>query len=204
MKLSTRELVTIAVFGALWGAVEITMGTVLKALHLPFNGAILAAIGLTVLLAGRLFVPRRGATIFTGLIAMLIKLFSIGGVVLGPMIGILAEAILAELVLSAFGRPRRLSFLLAATLGVLWTMLQPFITGALLFGRDTIEIWLDLVNEGGRILGLQSNAAFWIMLSLAVFHILLGILSGSLAWSTAHRLTTRLGAPTNHDLTLET
>lgn len=204
MKFSTRELVTIAVFGALWGAVEITMGTVLKALHLPFNGAILAAIGLTVLLAGRLFVPRRGATIFTGLIAMLIKLFSIGGVVLGPMIGILAEALLAEIVLSALGRPRRLSFLLAAVLGVLWTILQPFITGALLFGRDTVEVWLALINDGGRILGLQSNAALWIMLFLAAFHILLGVLSGALAWSTAHRLTTRLGAPTNRNLTLET
>lgn len=201
MKLSTRELVTIAVFGALWGAVEITMGTVLKALHLPFNGALLAAVGLTVLLVGRLFVPRRGSTLFIGLIATLIKLFSIGGVVLGPMIGILAEALLAEIVLSAFGSPRRLAFMLAGVLGVLWTMVQPFITGALLFGRNTVEIWLDLVNQGGRVVGLQSNAALWIILFLAAFHLLLGSLSGWLAWSTAHHLTHRLGPTTLHTAT---
>jgi hypothetical protein len=194
MKLSTRELVTIAVFGALWGAVEISMGTVLKALHLPLNGALLATIGLTVLLVGRLFVPRRGATLFMGVIATLIKLFSIGGVVIGPMIGILTEALLAEIVLSAFGKPKRIAFLLAGVLGVGWTMIQPFVTGALLFGRDTLEVWLDLVNQGASLIGLQTNAALWIVSILAAFHILLGCLSGWLAWTTARRLTARLGA----------
>lgn len=193
MKLSTRELVTIAVFGALWGAVEISMGTVLKALHLPFNGAFLAAIGLTVLLVGRLFVPRRGSTLFIGVIATLIKLFSIGGVVIGPMIGILTEALLAEVVLSAFGKPRRVSFMLAGTLGVGWTMIQPFFTGMVLFGRDMFEVWLDLVNQGSRILGIEGNAALWIVLILAAFHVLLGLLSGWMAWSTARLLSVRLG-----------
>jgi len=32
MKFSTRELVLLAVFGALWGVVEITLGSVLKSL----------------------------------------------------------------------------------------------------------------------------------------------------------------------------
>lgn len=193
MKLTTRELVTVAVFGALWGAVEISMGTVLKALHLPFNGAFLAAIGLTVLLVGRLFVPRRGSTLFIGVIAMLIKLLSIGGVVIGPMIGILSEALLAELVLSAAAKPGRIAFMLAGVLGVGWTMIQPFVTGAILFGRDMLEVWVDLVNQGSRTLGLQGDAVLWIVLALAAFHIVLGLLSGWMAWSTARLLTVRLG-----------
>ena len=194
MKLSTRELVTIAVFGALWGAVEISMGAVLKALHLPLNGAFLAAIGLTILLVGRLFVPRRGATLFIGVIATIIKLFSIGGVVIGPMLGILSEALLAEMILSIMGAPRRPVFFLAGIVGVSWTMVQPFVTGAFLFGRDTLEVWLDLVNQGGRLLGLQSNAALWILLFLVAVHVTLGSLSAWLAWSTAQRLSVRLGS----------
>lgn len=193
MKFSTRELVTIAVFGALWGAVEISMGTVLKALHLPFNGAFLASIGLAVLLVGRLFVPRRGSTLFIGVIATLIKLFSIGGVVIGPMLGILVEALLAEIVLSIAGRPRRISFVLAGVMGVGWTMIQPFFTGAILFGRETMEVWLELVNQGSRILGLQGNAAVWIVILMAAFHVVLGIFSGWMAWTTARLLTVRLG-----------
>jgi hypothetical protein len=35
MKFTTRELVTMSVFGALWGLVEITLGAVFHAIDLP-------------------------------------------------------------------------------------------------------------------------------------------------------------------------
>ena len=92
MKYSTRELVTLTVFGTLWGVVEIGLGSVLHAIRMPLSGLLLAALGLVILLIGRLFVPRRGASLFIGVVAMLLKLFSIGSVVAGPMIGIMVEA----------------------------------------------------------------------------------------------------------------
>lgn len=192
MTFSTKELVTMAVFGALWGVVEISLGSVLKALHLPFNGAFLAAAGLAIALTGRLFVPRRGATLFVGIIATLLKLFSIGGVVVGPMIGILSEALLAEVALSLFGRPSRVAFLLAGILGLCWTVVQPFVTGALLFGRDMLEVWLELVNQGSQLLGLAPGAAVWIVIVLVALHALLGALSGWLAWEAGKQLNVRL------------
>ena len=93
MKFTTRQLVTMAVFGALWGIVEISLGSVLHAVNLPMSGTVLAAIGLVVALTGRLFVPKRGSTLFIGVIALVLKLFSIGSVVIGPMIGIFSEAL---------------------------------------------------------------------------------------------------------------
>jgi hypothetical protein len=104
MKFTTRELVTLAVFGALWGLVEISLGALLHVLHAPLTGVILAAVGITIALTGRAFVPHRGSTLFIGVIVLVLKLFSIGSVVLGPMVGILVEALLAELILSACGR----------------------------------------------------------------------------------------------------
>lgn len=192
MKFSTKELVTMAVFGALWGAVEISLGSVLKALHLPFNGAFLATAGLAIALTGRLFVPRRGATLFVGVIATLLKLFSIGGVVIGPMIGILSEALLAEVALSLLGRPSRVAFLIAGALGVCWTVVQPFFTGALLFGRDMVEVWLELVEQGSRLLGLAPGAAVWIVVALVALHALLGAFGGWLAWEAGKQLNVRL------------
>ena len=56
MKFSTRELVTLTVFGALWGVVEISVGSLAHILNLPLSGAILAAAGLMIALTGRLFV----------------------------------------------------------------------------------------------------------------------------------------------------
>ena len=138
MKNTTRELVTLAVFGTLWGVVEISLGSVLHAINIPMTGLVLAAVGLMIALIGRFFVPKRGSTIFVGVIATILKLFSIGAIIVGPMIGILAEALIAELVLSIFGSPTRASFVLAGVSGVLWTMAQPFFKGLLLFCRDLL------------------------------------------------------------------
>lgn len=193
MKLSTRELATIAVFGTLWGLSEISLGSVLKSLNIPFSGAVLAAIGLTIALVGRAFVPKKGSTFFIGVIAMLLKLFSLGGVIIGPMVGIISEALVAEIVLSLMGKPSRVSFLLAGALGVAWTLLQPFVTGPLLFGRTLFVVWLDLLDSGTRLLGLDTNAALWIVVALLAIYLSIGGLAGWLSWDLALQLKTRMG-----------
>lgn len=193
MKLKTRELVTIAVFGTLWGLVEISLGTVLKSFRIPLSGVLLAAIGLMIAMIGRVFVPRRGSTLFIGVIAMLLKLFSLGGVVLGPMIGILAEAVVAEIVLSIFKRPGRKVFLLTGALGVLWVLIHPFVTNPLLFGRTAFVVWLDLLDTGSRLIGLDTSAVIGILLFMVAIHLAVGALAGWLAWDLGRQLHARLG-----------
>jgi len=195
MKLTTRELATIAVFGTLWGLSEISLGSVLKSFNIPFSGAVLSAIGLTIALAGRVFVPKKGSTLFVGVIAMLLKLFSLGGVIIGPMVGIFSEALVAEIVLSLTGKPRRVSFLLAGALGVTWTLVQPFVTGPLLFGRSLFVVWLDMLDTGTRLLGLNANAAFAIVVVLLAIYLFIGCVAGWLSWDLARQLQTRLGKP---------
>lgn len=192
MKFNTRQLVILAVFGALWGGVEIYLGSVLNALKIPLSGVVLSAIGLAIALIGRVFVPRRGATLFVGIIAMILKLFSIGNIVVGPMVAILAEALIAELVLSLSAPASRLSFILAGALGVLWSFVQPFVTGPVLFGRALIEVWLSTLQKGSQLFGLPSDAV-WIILGIfAGLHLLVGGAAGELAWETGRLLHDRL------------
>ena len=200
MKLSTRELATIAVFGTLWGLSEISLGSVLKSLNVPFSGAVLSAIGLTIALVGRLFVPKKGSTLFIGVIAMLLKLFSLGGVIVGPMVGIITEALVAEIVLSLSGKPRLFSFVLAGAFGVIWALVQPFVTGPLLFGRSLFVVWLDLLDTGSRLLGLKDNAVLWIIVGLLAIYLFIGVLSGWLGWIIAKQIQTRLGRSQSDDL----
>ena len=196
MKNTTRELVTLAVFGTLWGVVEISLGSVLHAINIPMTGLVLAAVGLMIALIGRFFVPKRGSTIFVGVIATILKLFSIGAIIVGPMIGILAEALIAELVLSIFGSPTRASFVLAGVSGVLWTMAQPFVTGLLLFGRDLLSIWIEMIESGGKLFGLGTQAVVWIFGVLLMMHLAIGSLAGLLGWSLAGSINSRLGRNT--------
>jgi hypothetical protein len=193
MKFSTRELVTLAVFGALWGAVEISLGSVLHAINIPLTGLALMAVGLAIAVIGRLFVPRRGSTFFIGVIATVLKLFSIGNIIIGPMIGILIEALVAELVLDAFPKPSRLGFILAIAGGALWTLVQPFVTGLLIFGRSLLVVWLDMIDLGSRLFHLDSSLAIWIAIAMAVLYLLVGGVAGWLAWQVGKLLFARLG-----------
>lgn len=193
MKLSTRELATLAVFGTLWGLSEITLGSVLKSLNVPFSGAVLGAIGLAVAMTGRVFVPRKGSTLFIGVIATLLKLFSLGGVIIGPMVGIFSEALVAEIVLSLTGRPRRATLMLAAALGVAWTLAQPFVTGPLLFGRTLFVVWLDLLDAGERHFGIGTDAVLAIVAVMLAVYLLIGALAGWLGWTLAGQIQSRLG-----------
>jgi len=195
MKFSTRQLVTIAVFGALWGVIEMSLGSVVKSLNIPFGGAILAAIALSIAMVSRLFVPQRGSTLFVGVIAMLLKLFSIGNIIIGPMVGILSEAIVAELVFSITNRQSRFVFVLAGSLGVLCTLVQPFVTGLMFFGRAPFVVWLDMLDNGSRMLGLNSSAVVWIVAGLVAVHLAIGAMAGWLAWDVGRQLQNRLGKP---------
>ena len=191
MKFSTRELVLLAVFGALWGVVEITLGSVLKSLNVPLSGVVLAGIGLMIALIARLFVPGKGSTLFVGIIAMLLKLFSLGGVIIGPMMSIFAEALIAELVLSGLGVSSA-SFILAGALGVSWSLVQPFITGPLLFGRAILDVWVGVVEKAARTLCLNPQAVMLVALAFIAAHLLVGGVAGWFSWKLGRRLQSRM------------
>jgi hypothetical protein len=200
MKFTTRQLVTLAIFGALWGVSEISLGSVLHALKIPLTGTFMAAIGLCIALIGRLFVPKQGSTLFIGVIAMFLKLFSIGSILVGPMIGILAEALMAELVLSSFPSPSRFALILGGGLGVLLTFIHPFITNPILFGRGILSVWLDTIDLGVRLFGLPSSAAYVIIAVLAGVHLVIGCTAGGLAWGAGRILQTRMRGTEGFDL----
>ena len=147
MRFTTRELVLLGIFGALWGGVEISLGSLFHTLNLPMTGMLLSAIGLMVVLVGRYYVPRVGSTFFLGVIAALLKMLSLGGIVIWPMIAILMEALMAELVLTLFGRPSRVSFLAAGSLSVLYTLVHPFFSQGLMAGQGMVFVWELLVER---------------------------------------------------------
>ena len=79
MRLSLKELTIVAALGALWGSVEMTLGSFLHVLNVPFTGVVLGSIGICIALVGRVVVPRPGSTLSIAVIAALLKALSIGG-----------------------------------------------------------------------------------------------------------------------------
>jgi len=198
MKFTLRHLVYIAVFGALWGAIEMTLGAYLHVLlppgasYLPLVGTAITALGLAVALVGRRFVPQAGSIFMIGVVAALLKLLSVGGVKLGPLLGILIESGLAEVVLLAAGRAGRFSLALAGALAVASAIPQQFLFASLFLGRNLYQTYQGMIKEGGGVFALEARYALVILGLLLLIDLALGGLAGALAWEVGRIAQVRL------------
>ena len=171
---------TAAAFGALWGAVEITLGSFLHTLRLPFSGAILASIGAALLIAERQVAPARGLSAATALIAALCKSLSPGGVILGPMLGITVEGLLVELAL--FAAPRFVgSAVLAGTLAAVWAVFQQVLGQFLFYGSTVLELYKAVLAKAGQWLG-HADAGWWLVAAVVSITATIGAVGSWLGW----------------------
>jgi hypothetical protein len=194
MRMRTRDLVQVAVFGALWGGLEMGLGSALHAARLPFAGAALGAAGISIALVGRRLSPRRGFVLYVAAVAALLKVMGPGSVVLAPVLGIFAEAGLVELVL-ALGGDRRAAFAVGGALATTWALVHPLVAQGLLAGREILHVWEAILQAGARALGLPAGSLIAAGAVLVAAHLALGGIGGVLAWnagcSAAARLATQ-------------
>jgi ABC-type thiamin/hydroxymethylpyrimidine transport system permease subunit len=194
---TVRDWVYVAVFGALWGALELTLGAYLHVLFPPladtfFTGLIMAGIGAVVALVGRTFVPRPGAVLGIGIVTALLKVLSLGGVKIGPVVAILAEAALMELALLSKTSPTRWRYVLAGTLAVSWNFFHKFIMMRLLYGQRITEVYVKMIQDGSQTLGMDVTQAVAVIGVLFLFRVVVGAVGGWLAWDLGQLVARRL------------
>ena len=139
----------VSVFGTLWGGLELTLGTFLHVLHVPKTGFIMVTLSLILLLAQRRIFPARGSTLCIGVVAACIKSLSPGGIILGPMLWILGEALFVELcLLSGTGAVTSLS---AGAVALFWSQVQSLFKLWLYYGKDFLDGVISMVEKFLRI-----------------------------------------------------
>ena len=193
-----RDWVTIGLFGALWGVVETTLGTYLNVIfpsftNTFFKGVILGSIGVAIALTGRFFVQKRGSLFLIGVITALLKLLSPAGSRIGPIVAILVQAVLMEVVLSLAGEPRPWAFLLGGALAVGWNFPHKFVMMRVMYGRNVIQVYRKLAQDGSDILGLDPSLALLILAILLVVRLVAGGIAGWSAWALGGAVAERLG-----------
>jgi len=195
--LTTRDWVYIAVFGALWGAIEITLGAYLHVIFPPLAdtflvGVIMAGLGGIIALTGRHFVPHTGSVLMIGVVTALLKALSLGGVKIGPMVAILAESLLIEAGLLLTRQPSRWGFTLAGALAVSWNFFHKFVMMRLLFGEGIYEVAVKMIKDGNKLLGLDVRYSIAILVILLFIRLVIGAVAGWLAWDLGGAVRRRL------------
>lgn len=180
-----------ATFGALWGAVEITVGSFLHALRIPFSGVVLAGFGAALLIALRRVFPVPGVMIAAGLVCAGVKLLSPAGAVVGPIVAILAESLLVEATVRWRGATI-LSGSVAGALAALWSVLQKLVTQTLFFGMPVLGIYQGIARQAERTLRLPASeglAAVGLFLSIVVIGgAMFGVVGAWVGKATCRRL----------------
>lgn len=194
---SVRNWATIGLFGALWGVVEMVLGSYLHLLFPPqantfLTGVVMGGIGVMVALTGRHFVPKRGSVFFISVVTALSKLLS-PGIKIGPVVAILMAGALMEVVLWIARVPRRWAFVVGGALAVAWNLPHKFVMMRFVYGKGIEEVYVKMVNEGSHMLGLDVSAALLILAVLLLVRLVVGAIGGWGAWELGGAVARRLG-----------
>ena len=166
----------VTVFGTLWGGLELTLGTFLHVLHVPKTGFIMVALSAILLIAQRNLFAARGSTLAAGIIAACIKSLSPGGIIAGPIVGIISEALIIELCLLA--APKNIGAnMLAGSLAMLWSQIQSVFKMWIYYGTDFLTSLIKVIE---KFLKIQWTAAIgWTVVAILLLIIVgTGCISG--------------------------
>lgn len=170
-----------AIIGGLWASIEIVIGSFLHNMRIPFAGTILAAQGIIILLAFISFWPERGLIIRAGIITALMKSISPSAIILGPMTGILTEALLLELFIIFFGR-NILGYIIASAIALSSALFHKIITFLILYGFDIILIYKNIYHWFQNKTGIDSLSSLQFVLVILGLYISFGMIAGILGF----------------------
>ncbi|MCB0807588.1 MAG: hypothetical protein KDC05_17470 [Bacteroidales bacterium] len=175
-----------AVLGGLWASIEIIIGSFFHNLRLPFAGTMLAANATVLMIAFYQMWPEKGLIWRAGLIAALMKSISPSAVILGPMIGIMSEALLIEICIRAFGN-NLVSLSLAGALSVSSALIHKIGSLLILYGFNIVKLYVDIFKYLAKQVRIESiDPWLLVFIALGVYSVL-GIGSAFLGWKIGRR-----------------
>jgi hypothetical protein len=171
-----------AVAGGLWAAFEIIIGSFLHNLRIPFAGSILASFGVILMISFHRLWPVKGLIWRAGLICALMKSISPSALILGPMIGIMTEAILIELSIRTFGF-NKVGYLIGGVLGVCSALFHKVVSILILYGNDIIQVYLNIYRFAVKQIGIPDADPWFAVFALLGIYILGGVLAATIGLS---------------------
>ncbi len=174
-----------SVIGSLWASVEIVAGSFLHNLQIPFSGTILTLFAIFLLSAFTRLWNEGGLIWRAGIICALMKSISPSAIIIGPMVGIITESLLFELMLMLLGR-NMVGMIVGGGITAISAIIHKFFTLLILYGFDFVRILDSLYHYAAKQLKIpnaQPMDLIWILagvyFSFGVFASLSGFWVGT-------------------------
>ncbi|MBA3721107.1 MAG: hypothetical protein H0W88_01730 [Parachlamydiaceae bacterium] len=167
----------IGTYAGLLALTELSCGSIIHSLHLPFSGYLLSLNQIFILtIASRentSFSFRYNSMMISGVATVLKSLAPIGKK-LTPMLAISMQGLLFNVGILIFGNSS-LGRLLGACLSSFWGFIQPLFLYYLIFGKSLYEAIVGIVKDIGTYLLLEENTIYFIFLGFVILKMILAI-----------------------------
>ncbi len=182
-----------AVIGSIWASFEIIFGSFFHSLRLPFAGTFLTFTSMILLIAFSYKWQDKNLFLKAGIIAALMRSLMPTSVILGPLIGILLEALIFQTAINLLGR-NILAFSIAAILAMFSAIIHKIISIILIYGFDIVKILENLyyVLLRSTHLSLPLNQ---LLILVTITYSLLGILAAVIGQITGKKIATESYQP---------
>jgi hypothetical protein len=165
-----------AVVGGLWASIEIIVGSFLHNARIPFAGSLLASTATVLLIGFYQLWPQKGLIIRAGLITAIMKSVSPSAFIIGPMTGIMLEAILLEVMIMLFGN-NLFGLIIAGIFSVSSALFHKLINLLIFYGFDLIKIYVNIINFALKQFGIEEAEPLEILGALLLVYTATGILA---------------------------
>lgn len=139
MKAQQQEWLKAAVIGSIWASFEIVFGSFFHSLRLPFAGTFLSFFSIVLLITFSYKWQGKYLFLKAGLIAALMRSLLPTSVILGPLIGILLEAVIFQFSINIFKR-NYISYSIAGILVMFSAIIHKIVSIVLIYGFDIVSI----------------------------------------------------------------
>ena len=163
-----------SVVGSIWASIEIILGSFLHNLRIPLSGMVLSFISVWLLISFLQIWKENGLIWRAGIICALMKSISPSAIIFGPMIGILTEAILIELIVLILGK-NIVGYLIGGALAVLSTILHKLVSLLIFYGFNFIKILSDLYLYAVKQIDLEKLSPDYLIAFITAIYILTGL-----------------------------
>jgi hypothetical protein len=181
-----------ALFGTLWGALEATVGTAVYLGKLPMRGTLMGLLGLLCLVCLRRLQPRPGVCLLAGVVAVFLKVFTLGGLYPGPLIGIAVQALAVEVAMTASGG-RVVGAAVGGAVTLATNPLQKLAMTWVVAGDEAMRSAIELLQASAAAVGLGGLRPMMVVGGVVIWAGLMGAAGGLWAWWVAGRVARRLG-----------
>ena len=183
----SEKWIKASILGTVWASSEIVLGSFLHNLRIPFSGNILTAIALVILISASYKWKENGLFWRAGVICALLKTMSPSAVIFGPMVAIIAEALLLEFSVRLFGRTI-LGFVLGSILAMSWVLFQKIANFIIFYGYNIVELYESLMQYAEKELSLKFDAVWMPILLLLAVYAIFGVFSAIIGIRTGRKL----------------